>query len=122
MTSPSETTQPQCDFCSSPYPIAHHHCKSFDMMPVPWGSIGDWAACPPCHLNIVQGQWDELIDRAVQDAAALHHVFEGELRPAIARLISTFRRQRNGRHTMIEGNAVTDPDAPLLPHETPPSS
>src|SRR5450432_127516 len=45
----------QCDFCSMPGPVWRYPARSFIAYCAPnvaGESVGDWAACDPCHLLI----------------------------------------------------------------------
>jgi hypothetical protein len=68
------TSNPVCDFCSTPDPIWRYPARTFLAYLVPsiaGESVGDWAACDTCHAlievedrrGLAQRSLDELISR-----------------------------------------------------------
>lgn len=61
-----------CDFCSAPKPTRYFNCPDFTMdkakpeFALPeYRSKGEWAACSPCGTLIDAGNWDGLLNRAL---------------------------------------------------------
>jgi len=64
-----------CDFCSSTPIRWWYPTRSFDMPPIAgfvMGSIGNWAACDPCHALIEAQEWDKLRERTLDAFFALN--------------------------------------------------
>src|SRR5258708_174694 len=54
----------ECDFCCEGPPAWRYPCADFDMSELlPWGSVGDFAACEECSMLIEKNDRFELAAR-----------------------------------------------------------
>ena len=101
-----------CDFCSAPRPAWRYPCTSFDILAIfqhrdgseialPWGSIGDWAACEYCSDLIENENWDDLAQHSFNASPALNamdrSLVEGEVVKASKALHVEFRARKQER-------------------------
>lgn len=57
------SAEKKCDFCCQAKPIWRYPCRSFEMKSIlglPWGSVGDFAACDGCSTLVEQNRRHDL--------------------------------------------------------------
>jgi hypothetical protein len=101
-----------CDFCGAPDPAWRYPATTFDQpdltRPTPGSkhpfdmltprSCGDWCACPPCHIDIQAGRWDDIANRLLRGEP---RDVRREAKPHIRRLHRQFLNNRTGPPTPI---------------------
>jgi hypothetical protein len=68
-------TNLQCDFCSVPGPVWRYPARSFVAYRAPnvaGESVGDWAACDPCHALIEADDRSGLAQRSLDELILKH--------------------------------------------------
>jgi hypothetical protein len=85
---------PRCDFCFSPKPVTCFSVPDFVMeqghpaFQIPQMiSSGEWFACVDCKGLVEAGQWDDLVNRAV-DKFCERHKLPSLIRPSIHAQVS----------------------------------
>lgn len=81
-----------CDFCSGKYPTWSYPCKTFDLIGA-YNSVGDWAACTPCHRDIGRANWKAVLKRALDTYPVERRSIAKDM---VTQLHTDFRNNRTG--------------------------
>ena len=96
-------TRGRCDFCQAEDPTWVLPARDFDLVGLPTGSKGDWAACDTCANLISMDRWNALLARAVASWEERHG--KDSIAPVfMGRLYRTLRKNITGAIRPLEEN------------------
>lgn len=115
-----------CDFCgATPVEWSHparsftqqHPASSLVGMPVDANSVGDWAACTPCHNLIEAGDIAGVTERSLEtqrDEIRRHGLDPDVVRRWLTKLHRTFWAQRSGPSIPVSQRTPTPDDGKIM--------
>lgn len=89
-----EQLRARCDFCSADEPTFVVPARSFTHGPS--NSVGDWAACEACAVEIGRDAWNALLRRAVAAWWATHGSMDPAIETGLRGLYRSLRKHMTG--------------------------